>query len=324
MKNKFVKSVLYSINKSLSISDLKNVHLIILLTFFFLIVEVSSVKAFQKNNVSECIQNYQKNPDRKATTAEQFFCRAMANQQLGNKTEALRDYTAVLSLEPQDQDTYANRCGLLSDMQRYEEALLDCKRAIKIDESKAQGIQYNLGVAQEGLGEVKAAMKSFKKASDYAERKLNMQLKDKSERRLELLKRVQRKEITVEAVNEYFLASDKASTGELDQALSLYELSLSHSPGFADAHFERGNIFALQKHFNEALSSYEKAEQLNPALIALYNNRAAVLLEYKNDYLGALRDLTKASNIAQKSGDKDSLNFLNRSIDELKKQQEKK
>jgi tetratricopeptide (TPR) repeat protein len=298
------------------------------LAFIFCIVVACSQPglAFVKNRGTELVQSYRQNPNNEAKTAEEYFFRALVKQMLGNPQEALADYKAVLELEPNDQDTYANRCGLLSDLGQYEAAIADCTQAIKQGGLRAKAIYFNLGIAQQGAGNLKAAINSFNTAAQHAKAIADDSLAEQAEQRINLAQRTIKGEITGGALASYWQASDQASKGEFEQALNLYDNALSSSPKFADAYLEKANLYAMQKKYPEALNSYQKAQKLNPELIPVYNNRAAVLIEYNKDYDGALKDLKTAANKASQRGDTEAAKFLQQSmekVNELKKSNEK-
>lgn len=275
----------------------------------------SSVQSFPKNNAKDLFQKYKNNPQLEALGKEELFFRALAKQNLGNLQGALSDFDAVLLQEETDVDTLVNKCGLLCDLGQFTLAIESCKKAIQLGAS--QSVYFNLGIAQQGLGDINESIKSFQIVSDFAQKNNNQELNQKATQRADLLKRVMSRRLPLESVNQFLYASDLALSGNINQAIQLYEAITRAVPSFTEAHLELANCLALQKNYKASLNHYQIAEQLNTNLISLYNNRAAVWMEAEGNYIKAKEDLQKARSLAQTQNMQDLVVFFNRSLVEL-------
>ncbi|MDX1919189.1 MAG: tetratricopeptide repeat protein [Candidatus Caenarcaniphilales bacterium] len=255
-----------------------------------------------------------------AKSNEELFFRALAKQNLGNLPGALSDFDQVLTLDPNDVDTLVTRCGLLSDMGQFAAAIESCKKAIQL--GAGQSVYFNLGIAQQGLGDLQGSINSFKTAADFSQRSNNQDLNQKSTQRLELLQRVARRELSLYAVNQFLNAADLALAGNTSQAIRIYEGIIRQTPNFAEAHLELANCLALQKNYQAALKEYQIAERLNPNSISTYNNRAAIWIEAEGNYKNARADLVKARSLAQtqssqNQNSQDLVKFLDQALAEV-------
>ena len=105
---------------------------------------------------------------------------------------------------------------------------------------------YNIsGVCYKAIGQLDAAVKSFKKAlaikPDYTE------------------------------VN-YNLGVTLKELGQLDAAVKSYEKAVALKPDYVDAHYNLGNALKELGQLDEAVKSYEKALTLKPDFAEAHNN----------------------------------------------------
>ncbi|MDJ0625060.1 MAG: tetratricopeptide repeat protein [Candidatus Caenarcaniphilales bacterium] len=272
---------------------------------------------FEKTQSEELTKKYQDNPQAKATSVEELFFRGLVKQIQGNHEFAIEDYNKVLSLEADDQDTLANRCGLFTELEKYQNAIADCLKAISLGGENSDAIYFNLGLAQQQSGDFSSALKSFQEFRGYAQKNKDINLIEKADSRVDLIQRALKGQITKSSVNDYFKANDESLKGNLEQAANLYQRSIRISPNFAEAYLELANINAMQKNYDSAFANYKQAEKINPSLLAIYNNRAAVWIQYKKDYKSAKKDLKKAKSVAKDKGQKDVIKYFEEAIKQL-------
>ncbi len=286
-------------------------------TFIFCIacLSCSPIGAFPKNNSDVLLQRYKANPAATAQNVEELFMRALVQMQAGNAKAALEDYSKVLKLEPNDSDTLANRCGIFIELNENAKAIEDCQKALQNGGSPI--IFYNLGLAQERNLLYTEAVASYNKVLQYAKERNDTNLLSQIESRQSLAQKVVNGQLKAEAVAKYWNGNEKASQGDLQSAQGLYEKAAKVSSNFPELYLELANVCAMQQKYNQALAHYAQAERLNPSLLAIYNNRAAIYLQAKGDKNSAIKELQKAKNIAEKSGQLDAISFLDRNIKEL-------
>lgn len=85
--------------------------------------------------------------------------------------------------------------------------------------------------------------------------------------------------------------------GEFEQAITLYEKALELNPGDTEAYLNRGQAYAVGKgEYDLALSDYNKAIAINPDYAEAYYHRAK-LFKQKEFYDLAISDYSKAIQI---------------------------
>lgn len=70
--------------------------------------------------------------------------------------------------------------------------------------------------------------------------------------------------------------------GKLTEALTAFNQAITIKPEYADAHFNKGVIFQIQKQPDEAIDSYEQTLSINPDFSDAYFNLGIIYLEIQN------------------------------------------
>ena len=84
--------------------------------------------------------------------------------------------------------------------------------------------------------------------------------------------------------------------GQYDQAISAYNKALEINPRFALAYYSRGLAYARMGQYDQAISNYNKALELNPKYAGAYNNRGNAYA-IKDQYDQAISNFNKALEI---------------------------
>ena len=89
------------------------------------------------------------------------------------------------------------------------------------------------------------------------------------------------------------------SEGQYDQAISDYNKALEINPRHAKAYYNRGNTYMSTGQYDQAISDFTKALEINPRYAKAYNNRANT---YKSigQYDKAWEDVDKAQDLSYK------------------------
>lgn len=98
--------------------------------------------------------------DRTATLVNRAILRSRA----GDLTGAMADYDTALEIGTNDGEVYLNRSATLIAMRRFADALKDADAAIKLQPARLEIAYFNRGLANESLGNVKAAYDDYKMA----------------------------------------------------------------------------------------------------------------------------------------------------------------
>jgi tetratricopeptide (TPR) repeat protein len=106
--------------------------------------------------------------DRTATLVNRAILRSRA----GDLTGAMADYDTALEIGANDGEVYLNRSATLIALKRYADALHDADAAVNAGVPRMEIAYYNRGLANEALGNIKAAYDdlaaALKVAPDFA------------------------------------------------------------------------------------------------------------------------------------------------------------
>ena len=212
---------------------------------------------------------------------------------------ALDDYNKAIKLNPNHANAYNNRGNLYYDLQKYDLALADYDKAIEINPNFA--ILYNnRGGVYYNQQKYELALSDINKAIDinpnYAEAYYN---------RGNIYYDLQKYELALSDINKAIelnpnYAEAYNNRGLLYEDLQKYDLALSDyskaidiNPNLAEAYVNRGVLYRLQEKYDLALSDYSKAIEINRNLAGTYYNRG-VLYRLQEKYDLALADYDKA------------------------------
>ena len=166
------------------------------------------------------------------------------------------EYTAI---------DYYNRGCTYADLQRHEEALADCNRAMQLDPNYAK--------AYLGRGVIHHKLRRYDRALADHNRAVQLDPADAT------------------AYNNRGLTY--ASLQRHNEALEDYDRAIELDRAYADAYNNRGNLYDTLERYEEALADFTRAIQLDPTYSRAYNNRG---LTYQGlqFYQEALADFTRA------------------------------
>lgn len=74
---------------------------------------------------------------------------------------AVRDFSAAIALEPENQYAYISRASAYNRLERFKEALVDLDQVISMDPKNEEALN-NRGWARKGLGDLPAACKDWR------------------------------------------------------------------------------------------------------------------------------------------------------------------
>jgi len=90
--------------------------------------------------------------------------RGILRARMHDATGALSDYNDAISMDDKAAQAYLNRSATLIGLKRYSEAKSDADKAIALQATPLEVGYFNRAVAEEGLGNVRAAYEDYKMA----------------------------------------------------------------------------------------------------------------------------------------------------------------
>lgn len=191
---------------------------------------------------------------------------------------AIEKYSSALELDPENVIFLSNRAAAYSSMQKYENAIEDSQKAIKINPNYSKAYS-RLGLAMYALGRTKEAFDSYKKGMDIeGDKKSDAMVKgyNTAKRKMEL----ELESSVSEASNNIETVLDKNEKGEGSGASGMPDLPNMFKNGMPDL----SNMFKNgMPSFNDMMS--------NPEIMS-----AAQKMMSNSD---ALKDLMKNPSIRQ-------------------------
>jgi tetratricopeptide (TPR) repeat protein len=100
--------------------------------------------------------------DRAATYVNRGILRARKDDSDG----ALADYDRGLDIDAGLAEGYVDRGTVMIELRRYDDALTDIDKGISLGAERPQIAYYDRGIADEALGNIRAAYEDYKKASE--------------------------------------------------------------------------------------------------------------------------------------------------------------
>jgi tetratricopeptide (TPR) repeat protein len=104
------------------------------------------------------------NKDRAATFVNRGIVRAFRDDFEG----ALADYDRALQIKPAFAEAYANRGNVFIRLERYDDALEQINKALKLKLQHPERVYYNRSIIYELKGKTREAYEDLKKAAELA------------------------------------------------------------------------------------------------------------------------------------------------------------
>ncbi len=211
-------------------------------------------------------------------------------------------WTDCVRKSPHKARPYTNLGKVLTDQKRYDEALLNFKKAIQIKPNFVEA-NFNLGRLYEQMDEKDRAIAQYRKSirinPNYVDAYNNLGAlllsQDKTDEAIEQFRTaLQISPDFAKAHNNLGLALSKS--GKLDAAMEQYNIALKLDPSLPEGQFNLGNALIEQGRTEQGLLHIEKALQLKPDYAEAHNNLGGQLLR-QGKIDEALAHLTRALSI---------------------------
>jgi len=199
-----------------------------------------------------------------------YYNRAYAKDDLGDKQGAIADYNQAIAINPQYADAYINRGNAKSDLGDKQGAIADYNQAIAINPRLAEAY-YNRGNAKSDLGDKQGAIVDYNQAIA-----INPQDADAY-------------------INRGVV---KRNLGDNQGAIADYNQAIAINPQDANAYNNRGNSKSDLGDKQGAIADYNQAIAINPRLAEAYRGRG-IAYEDTGDLGLACRDWRTAASLGK-------------------------
>ena len=205
-----------------------------------------------------------------AQTTNKLLERAKTSIEKKEYDQATKDLTAIIALEPNNAEAYAQRSRVYFLLNDLKNALVDAENAIKLNNKSVIALNIR-GLVKVSQKDTDSALADFTNAinfdPNYAKAYINR-------------------------------ARIMRSRKEFDKAIADYTLAIKADPKSGFAYLSRGNIYFYDKvDYTNAIADFSKAIDLDSKDKEAYVRRADAYLHSK-DYQRSLSDANKALKIA--------------------------
>jgi tetratricopeptide (TPR) repeat protein len=114
--------------------------------------------------IQTCTLAIEQEPLNLSDRAATYINRGILRSRTGDAAGALSDYNWGLSMDGAHGEGYIDRGATYIAMQRYQDALEDINRGIEMGSNKPHIAYYDRAIADEALGNVRAAYQDYRKA----------------------------------------------------------------------------------------------------------------------------------------------------------------
>lgn len=206
---------------------------------------------------------------------EKLFQEAVAAQQRGDFTLAVRDYQKLIEIRPDSVEVLANLGAALVHLNRFDEAIANYRSALKLDPENP-AIRLNLGLAFYKKGDFRSAVEQFemlRKAHPDNPRIVTL-IGDcytrvgEIEKAVAILEPVQRTHPD-DLDLTYVLGSAMVRVGRRRDGVGLLE-RVAKAGKSADAYMLAGSTLLDLNEFEQARQDLDMARQLNPNLPGIH------------------------------------------------------
>src|SRR5262245_53096871 len=222
-------------------------------------------------------------PAQTPSSSDQLFARAVRLHQSGDYEGAIREYKALLAIDPNRADALSNLGAAYAGLGRYQDAIQEYGRAL-ILEPKNESYQFNLALAYYKGADITNAAASLSKiiAAHPDNRNARLLLSD-CHLRLGEYKRVVGLLIPLEQTSpgdptlNYLLGSALMNDNQIERG-QIYIDRILRNGDSAEARVMMGTSHLLARDSPGAIKEFERALELNPRLPTVHSLYGRALL----------------------------------------------
>jgi tetratricopeptide (TPR) repeat protein len=224
--------------------------------------------------------------------------------------DAIKDYDAVIALNPKFSLAYHDRAICKVMLKDFKGAMEDCSKAIELDKNFA--LAYNTrGYAQMQIYDMKLdyarkALQDFSTAislnPEYTQAYYNRglakyDLEKNDEAILDYTKALELSPNYAMVYNDR--AAVKYRLQDFKGAIADYTKAIELAPDLYDLYYNRGSCHIFLKQYQNAIDDFSKFLQYKPDIAAAYYYRSMAYLE-SNNRVNACQDLQKAFQLGER------------------------
>jgi len=187
--------------------------------------------------------------DRKMNCVDEFYFGDSLSMSRKMYGEALNEYRTLVSMNPEDIDSYENICHILYNLWQYDDAINLCSEVLKTHQDDPD-MHFMLGILMRKLGKYDKAIEEYDRALQSDPDGPNIH-----------------NNIGV-VLNEM---------GDLNGAMKEYEKAIAIDPDHSLAHFNRGNILMKLGCYEEAIREFDISIQIDPSYSSPHLNKGISL-----------------------------------------------
>lgn len=217
--------------------------------------------------------------------------------------DALEVTNWMVEFEPDDAIAYLSRVNVLLLMDKGEEALQDCRRALELDEAN-HVTWFLMGKAKRAVKDIDGAIESLAKAiaikEDFTEAYLlRSEILLEANQPQEALPDIEKViELAPEEENAYLIKGQiHEKLGDFATAADDYNQVLELNPFNTDASVLFGDLLINTGKIDDAIELFNELIELKPDFAKAYHERAKAK-ELKGDTAGAAEDLKTANELS--------------------------
>ncbi|OUL25669.1 serine/threonine protein kinase [Nostoc sp. RF31YmG] len=267
---------------------------------------LQGVEKYESGNYKEAVKDFSQVIEINPQNALAYNRRGDAFYRLGDYQKAQSDSSKAIELNPQDANAYYDRGFSDYELGKYKEAIADYTKAINLN-AKNPYNYYGRGLARTKLKDYKGAMTDFGKAIAFKPKYTEAYLQ-----RGILHRRLRHKQAAIQdfdtaiemnpndAQAYYQRGLTQFAYNQNQAAIQDYNRAIDLNPKYIEAYLNRADVYSDMGKNLEATEDYNQVLQLNPKLSIAYTHRGMHRFSV-GDYQGAIADYTEAIKLEPKN-----------------------
>jgi tetratricopeptide (TPR) repeat protein len=264
------------------------------------------IQKYENGNYKEAVKDFTQVISANPQDAKAYNRRGDAFYRLGDYQQAYSDSSKATELNPKDGNAYYDRAFSAYELGKYKESVADHSKAITLN-AKNPYSYYGRGLAYIKLLNHKAAIADFSKAIA-----LQPKYTDAYVQRGILRRRLRERSAAIEDFDKAIEINPDDPKAYLQRGLTQfaenqkyaaikdYNKAIELNPKYLEAYLHRGDVYSDFGKNLQATEDYNHVLELNPKFATGYIHRGMHRFSVGN-YQGAIADYTEAINLNPKN-----------------------